>query len=164
MQSLYRIRQEHINLISLIEDQEGEIAPHQEQALGFTLEAFQEVATSVGFAVLHLGNGVAEIDNEIKRLKDLKDRKEKGQEWLKEQLKAGMLQFGFDKVETPTLKLSFRKSEAVEVEDESALPASCFTIVPETKKVSKTAIKELIRAGNEVPGARLVTNQNLQIK
>lgn len=161
---LYRIQQEHISLLSQIEEQEGEIHPHQEQALGFTLDAFQEKAVSVGFLTKHIGDGIAAVDAEIKRLQAIKAAAVKRQEWFEEQLTGAMHQFGVTKIDTPTLKISFRKSTAVEISDESMLPDSVKEEVPATYKISKTKIKQQIDSGNQVPGAELVTRQSIQIK
>jgi len=161
---LYRIQQEHLNILAQIEEAEGEIAPHVEQALGFTLEALQENAISVGFMTKHLDDGIDAIDAEMKRLAVLKASVKKRNDWFKDKLAAAMNQFGIEKVETPTLKISFRKSEAVDIEDESLLPMSVKDEVPVSYTVSKAKIKEAIKAGNEVPGASLVTRRNLQIK
>lgn len=161
---LYRIQQEHINLLAQIEEQEGEIFPHQEEALGFTQEAFQEKAISCGFMTKHIGDGIAAIDAEIKRLQTMKASALKRQEWLEKMLAGAMHQFGVEKIDTPTLKISFRKSEAVEIEDEMKIPQSVKELIPASWKVSKTKIKEAIKRGEEVPGAALVTRQNLQIK
>lgn len=161
---LYKIQQEHLNLLAQIEEAEGELAPHVEQALGFTLEAFQDKAVSVGYLTKHIGDGLAVIDAEIKRLQAMKASAVKRQEWFEEMLAGAMHQFGVEKIDTPTLKISFRKSEAVEIEDESLLPESVKEEVPASWKVSKTKIKEAIKAGTPVPGAALVTRQNLQIK
>lgn len=162
--NLYRIQQEHLALLAQIEEQEGEIYDHQEMALGFTLDAFQEKAVSVGFLTKQLEDGITTIDAEIKRLQAMKTAATKRQEWFEAQLAGAMNQFGIEKIDTPTLKISFRKSEAVEVADETLLPESVKEEVPASWKVSKTKIKEAIKAGNEVPGASLVTRQNLQIK
>ena len=72
-----------------------------------------------------------------------------------------MIEFGLTEIKTPTLKLSFRKSEAVEVVDESLLAQQFFNYKP---SIDKTAIKAAIKAGEEVAGARIVNNQNLQLK
>lgn len=162
--NLYQIRTEHLALIAQIEEQDGEIYDHQEQALGFTQEAFQEKAVSVGFAVKSYEDGIKAIEAEIKRLQGMKQGAEKRMEWWKSQLEGAMHQFGVEKIDTPTLKLSFRKSEAVEVENEDLIPQDVKELVPASWKISKTKIKEAIKAGKEVPGASLVSRQNLQIK
>lgn len=163
-QSLYHIRVEHLRLLEQIEEQDGEIFKHQEQAFGFTLEAFNEKAVSVGFVTKHLDNAESAIDAEIKRLQSMKKSTASKREWFESQLSGAMHQFGVEKIDTPTLKISFRKSEAVEIEDETKLPESVKEEVPATWKVSKTKIKEAIKRGEEVPGASLVTRKNLQIK
>lgn len=161
---LYKIQQEHLSLLAQIEEADGEVAPHMEQALGFTAEAFQEKAISVGFVVKQFDSGVATIDAEIKRLQSLKSMAIRKQEWFENQLSGAMHQFGVDKIECPTLKISFRKSEAVEIDNETLLPQDVLEVVPATFKISKTKIKEAIKAGREVPGASIVSRQNLQIK
>ena len=74
-----------------------------------------------------------------------------------------MLEFGIDEINTPTLKLSFRKSEAIEILDEDEIAVE-FIKVKETKTVDKTKLKAAIKEGRPVAGAKLVINQNLQIK
>jgi hypothetical protein len=71
--------------------------------------------------------------------------------------------YGIEKVESSFLKLSFRKSESVEVINEAQLLPE-FTTTKVTTTPNKTAIKEAIKRGEVVEGAVLVTNQNLQIR
>lgn len=61
--------------------------------------------------------------------------------------------------------LSYRKSEAVVVEDEAKLPSE-YLRMPEPPKPEpdKTKIKEAIKAGNEVSGASIEVRQNLSIR
>ena len=161
---LYRIQQEHLNILAQIEEADGEIAPHVEQSLGFTLDAFERTAVSVGYIAQHFGSDINEIDLEIKRLQSLKAAAVKKQDFFETMLSRAMQQFDVEKIDTPTMKISLRKSEAVEIEDESLLPNTVKEEVPATFKISKTKIKEAIKAGIEVPGASLVTRKNLQIK
>lgn len=161
--SLYHIRREHLDILAQIEEQDGELADHQEYALQLTEEAFQEKAVSVGFITKFLANDVTLIDAEIKRLQALKAATARRQEWFEDQLAGAMRQFGVEKIDTPTLKISFRKSLAVEVEDEAKLPA-CYVVTKTTTAPDKKAIKEAIQKGQEVPGASLTERQNLQIK
>lgn len=161
--NLYHIQQEHLNLLAQIEEAEGELSPHMEQALGFTLDAFEAKAVSVGFLTKHIADGITAIDAEMKRLKAMKDAAERKQEWFEAQISAAMQQFGIDKIDTPTLKIGFRKSEAVEIDNCELVPA-VYMIEKVTEAPDKKAIKDAIKAGKEVPGASLVTRQNLQIK
>lgn len=69
-------------------------------------------------------------------------------------------------LETSKVKIGWRKSTAVMVENEAefvkAAPKDYLTYKDPT--VNKTAIKEALAAGKEVPGAELVTNMNIQVK
>ena len=70
---------------------------------------------------------------------------------------------GRDKVETAKVRVSFRKSVSVNIEDEGALPAD-FIVETVSTKPDKTAIKKAIQAGQEIAGATLIENRNIQIK
>ena len=69
--------------------------------------------------------------------------------------------YSIEKVESPALKLSFRKSESVEISENLD---QRFMIEKITLQPDKVAIKEAIKKGEQVEGAVLVINQNLQIK
>lgn len=69
---------------------------------------------------------------------------------------------GIEKIETPIGNIKFTKSTAVEIYDEKLIDKKFIKI--ETKeKISKTDIKNALKAGEEVQGARLVENKNLKI-
>lgn len=161
--SLYQIRIDHLSLLQEIEDNEGELTPEVSQALSLTEEQFQEKAISYGYILKTLDNTTSIIDAEIKRLMKLKERSERNKETFKERLSEAMQQFGVEKINTPTLTLSFRKSESIEISDEDKVPDNFFdqkTIFT----ISKTRIKEAIKEGKQVPGAELISKQNLQVK
>lgn len=67
-----------------------------------------------------------------------------------------------DKWENNEVKISWRKSESVEVTDIKSLPKEYLKY--KEPEANKTAIKQDIKAGKEVNGAVLVTNNNIQIK
>lgn len=108
-------------------------------------------------------NSEADIEarkNEIKRLTELNRADERKNERMKEVLKESMTLTGHERVDTTLFKVSFRKSKAVEVED---------LLLPESYKVAtwkpdKKRIKEDLKNGLEILGAKLVENQNLIIK
>lgn len=67
------------------------------------------------------------------------------------------------KFSTARCAVSFRRSEKVEIDEESSIPVEYMN---ETVKRTpdKTAIKAAIKAGQEISGCRLVENQNISIK
>jgi hypothetical protein len=74
-----------------------------------------------------------------------------------------MLISGTEKLESEFWKFSIRRSEAVEVDLLEALPANYVT-EKTTKSADKIAIKEAIKRGENITGARVIENFNLQIK
>lgn len=69
---------------------------------------------------------------------------------------------GKTKFKTALFTYGFRKSQAVEITNESELPK--WALIEQPPKISKTEIKEHLKAGEEVPGAKLVENESLQIR
>lgn len=98
--------------------------------------------------------------NEIKRLTELNKADEKKKDHLKETLSTSMTLTGHERVDTPLFKVSFRKSQAVEV-DETVLPES-YKVA--TWKPDKKRLKEDLKNGLEIIGASLVERKNLSIR
>lgn len=79
-----------------------------------------------------------------------------------------MKQANKEKFESSRNKLTFRKSESVEINEEAFLPWAAqehdelLTYKPPVP--NKAAIKELLKTGETVEGAAIVVRQNLQIK
>lgn len=161
--SLYQIRQDHLTLLAMIEDNEGELTPELEEMLCLSNDDFESKAISYAYVVKGFDFSTEVIDKEIKRLQDLKAKSEKRKELFKQRLSEAMQQFGIEKIDNPLMKLSFRKSESVEITDEEKI-SSDYTETKVVTTISKTKIKEAIKEGLKVEGAELVTKQNLQIK
>lgn len=98
----------------------------------------------------------AERDAFDERMKQAQKKAESLKRYLADAL-------GGEKFVTDECAVSFRKSTAVNVLDEAAIPAAYMA-----EKISKTpdkaAIKAAIKSGIEVPGAALVDNLSVQIK
>jgi hypothetical protein len=62
----------------------------------------------------------------------------------------------------PNHELISRKSQAVEIDDEEALDPQWLTVTTTTKP-DKTAIKEAIKAGQQIPGAQLLSRRTWRI-
>ena len=159
--NLYEITQEALYLSTLLETEE--LTPELEQALIINQDQLQAKAVNYAKVIANYQAEFDAIDQEIKRLKAMKDSREKKIEWLKESVKKAMLVSGIEKVESPLFKLAVRRSEAVEVDLVEALP-NAYQNVKNVVTADKVAIKEAIKRGENVTGARLVENFNLQIK
>lgn len=161
--ALYQIEQEYLNIVQSIIDAGGEITEEQETALSISKEQLQNKGVCYGFIVKELEGNIDLIDLEIKRLNALKKPLVNSIDRLKNNLSQAMQMFDVTELKTPLLKINFRKSESIEVTDIDLLDAD-FVKTTITKAADKVAIKDAIKSGENVQGAVLVTNQNLQIK
>ena len=161
--ALYQIEQEYLNIVQSIIDASGEITEEQETALSISKEQLQNKGVCYGFIVKELEGNIDLIDLEIKRLNALKKPLVNSIDRLKNNLSQAMQMFEVTELKTPLLKINFRKSESIEIADIDLLDAN-FVKTTITKAADKVAIKDAIKSGENVQGAVLVTNQNLQIK
>ena len=106
---------------------------------------------------------VAGLDAEIKRLLDLKQVHEKKISSADKQIDYLLKLFKIDKMKTEINELSYRKSEAVVLVDETLIPTE-FKKEKVSVSIDKTEIKKALKEGKEIPWAVIETRQNLQIK
>ncbi len=159
---LFNIQQRYVQLLGMIEEAEGEITPEIDAALQFTEASMQEEGINVAEVIKVMDYSMEILESEMDRLDGLHIKALRAKELLKNRVSHAMQQFGIERISSPTITLSFRKSEGIEITEESAIPVAYLE--PQPPKVSKTKIKEAIKAGIAVPGAELVQRQNLQIR
>ena len=159
--NLYEITREAQELAFLLES--DELTPELEAALLINQDQLQAKAGNYAKVIANIQSDSDSIDAEIKRLKAMKDTKDRSISRLKEALRDAMLVSGIEKIESSLFKLSLRRSEAVEVDVVEALP-NAFQNVKNVVTADKVAIKEAIKRGENVMGARIIENFNLQIK
>lgn len=106
---------------------------------------------------------VAGLDAEIKRLMELKSSHDKKIASADKQIDYLLKLFKIDKLKTEINELSYRKSEAVVLVDETLIPTE-FKKEKVSVSIDKTEIKKALKEGKEIPWAVIETRQNLQIK
>ena len=178
--NLFEISNSMMNLLEYnVDDQTGEIIETEEE--------FQELYDAIQLDLnTKLDNtnclcktidGELEvIDKEIKRLQSEKKARENKKEWLKRRVDYFIKrQFTDDngnldgenlnkyKLDLPHSKISYRKSNSVDIVDFDNLPEEYVKIKTE-KSPEKVAIQNAIKEGTNVKGAKLITNYNIQIK
>jgi hypothetical protein len=87
-------------------------------------------------------------------------------EWLREYVRGAMEHTGIERIECPHFRMTLRANpEAVDVFDAGQVPAQ-FMRQPEPPPAApdKTAIKQALKDGVDVPGARLVRGQRLEVR
>jgi len=161
--TIYQIEQSYNQLAEQLLDNDGELTPELAEQLAITEEQLQNKSVAYSFVIKQMDADIDTIDAEIKRLQAAKKQREKASEYLKERIKHAMELFSIEEIKTPLVKINFRKSESVWVDDVNALPAD-YKVVKVTEQADKAAIKEAIKNGADIIGCRVVTNHNLQIR
>ena len=84
---------------------------------------------------------------------------------LREYLRRNLEACGISKLSGPGIAISFRRSSAVVIDEPDMVPLEfCKTPEPPPPAPSKTLIGEALKAGIDVPGARMEVRHLLQIK
>ncbi len=159
--NLYEITREALELASLLETEE--LTPELEEMLVINQEQLQAKAGNYAKVIANIQGDMDAIDAEIKRLKAMKESKERVIDRLKEAVKNAMLVSGIDKIQSPLFSLSLRRSESVEVNLPEALPLD-WQVKKVTITADKVGIKQAIKEGHSITGARIIENFSLQIK
>lgn len=124
---------------------------------------FDDKASNIALYIQELQAQAEAIKNKSESLKDRQKSTTNKAERLKAYLSDMMNRAGKTKVETDDVRISFRKSESVEILDQQLIPEEYInarlTVTPD-----KVSIKKAIKSGQNIEGAILIENQNLQIK
>ncbi len=162
MATLYNINQELLNCITT---EEG-MTVNTETGEVIDLEALEQLELersekirNIALWIKNLKADVNALDAEEKAFKARKDAAKRKAEQLSKYL-ADVL--NGEKVTGTDFAISWRKSTAVNILDEMALPLPF--LVPQPPKVDKTGISKALKAGEVVTGAELVERQNMTIK
>lgn len=167
MRKLYEINKSIEDLLNAVTDPEtGEIA--DPDALDDLLMEREQKIENVALYAKDVNAEWVAITHEIMILQQRADRLENTEKSLKVYL-AGAL--GGEKFTTPKCEVSFRKSEAVEVDDDFIEWASNIENLAlhylnrrETVAADKTAIKQYLKSGGTLEHCRIVTKNNISIK
>lgn len=157
MATLYELTGQFLDIYNLESDEETKLD---------TLDSidwqtdYEEKVENYIKVIKNIESDVEARKAEIKRLTELNKADEKKKDHLKETLSTSMQLTGHERVDTPLFKVSFRKSQAVEV-DETVLPES-YKVA--TWKPDKKRLKEDLKNGLEIIGATLVERKNLSIR
>lgn len=165
MSALYELTGEFRELKQLADtDDEGMAV-----AVRDTMEAieaeFNDKALAVSRVILNLDGDVNGIDEEIKRLVARKRVIENRQANIKEYLRENMEASGITKISCPLFTITLAKGrETVIVDDERKVPDDLVR-VKTTIEPDKKAIRDAIKAGQEVPGCHIETGKpSIRIK
>lgn len=102
---------------------------------------------------------------EEKRIADRRKALENAIGRVKEYAKLCMERLGMDRLEAGTFKLSIQANPpALEITDEEAIPNEYKIVIPATVAPDKERIKSDLKAGKDIPGAKLTVGKSLRIR
>lgn len=160
---LTRQKQELLNAIADMDAEDLELS----DAVGDTLDALNEAieakAEDVASFIFSLQADSAALKQEEQRLAERRRLNDAKIERMKTYLHDMLTDAQIDRVKGLKYTIGFRKSQAVNVLDLDTLPEA----LKRTKTIveaDKTAIKQALKQGLDVPGAVLVDNRNLSIR
>lgn len=105
------------------------------------------------------------IDEEIKRLTEIKKHNENTVERLKSGIENMMIALNRPELKTALFTAKWVKNPPkVIIDDEKNVPAKYLTYVPATTTVNKNALKEDLKNGVELPYAHLEQGRRLDLK
>lgn len=112
--------------------------------------------------IKQLTNDAAMFEAEEKRCKERKTATKNRIERIKKALLLFMQSSGNSKFKAGTFSVSIGTSQSVTVFDEKAIPVDY--LIPQPPKVNKTEIGKALKAGVEIPGCELATNEGVRIR
>lgn len=165
MANLFNPLVRRLNILSQIEENDGVLTPELEELLTVSDDRIQEVTSEL----LHLRQvattQIMAAEAQVAQAKEFAGRIERVRAAIDSQLKDAAIRLGT--IQAGTYKISIGISKVADVYDPELLPRQWQREVPAVAAQwlpDKVAIAKALRAGNEVPGARLEERQNLQIK
>ena len=168
MTALYALTNQYLALAEKLSDGDFDAATIADtiEASGITDE-IAEKAQGLEYVARGAEAHNLAIDAEIARLQALKQHRMKVAAGLRGYLLDNMQRMQIERIDCPMFSISIRKNPpALEIFDQLSLPAQ-FMVVPEPKPPvaapDKKAIAAAIKAGQDVPGAKLVQGVRLNV-
>ena len=125
-------------------------------------DAFEDKAESYAIVMKNLDASIDALKQEEKRLKDKRQALENHKSSLKQRLESEMIRTGKTKFKTGRFSFGIQKNPpSIEIWDEYAIGQEYIKTIYE---IDRTKIKNALKAGEEVNGARLHQSESLRIR
>ncbi|EAA0093701.1 TPA: siphovirus Gp157 family protein [Listeria innocua] len=159
MSTLYSIQGKYQQLLNLAEQLDPELLKDTLESIDDELETKAE---NVAFVIKELEGQSLILEKETKRLAERKNTINNNVKRLKQSLFDAMITAKKQKIKTNLFTLDIRKNPpSVIVEDESKL---LNYLIEQPKKLDKTKLGDDLKKGIEVPGAKIIQTERLQIR
>lgn len=163
--SLYVVAAEYRAMVESLMDTQDDA-----QAIADTIEAesypLEVKAQNVAYAIRNMEASAAAIKEAEQQMAERRKRIEKRADQVRDYLKTCMELAGVSKIDCPHFALSIAKNPAsVEIFEADLIPAQYMKKPePPPPAPDKAAIKQAIKDGIDVPGAKLAQGTRLTIK
>ncbi|EAF1704649.1 siphovirus Gp157 family protein [Listeria monocytogenes] len=159
MSTLYSIQGKYQQLLNLAEQLDPELLKDTLESIDDELETKAE---NVAFVIKELEGQSLILEKETKRLAERKNTINNNVKRLKQSLFDAMITANKQKIKTNLFTLDIRKNPpSIIVEDESKL---LNYLIEQPKKIDKTKLGDDLKKGIEVPGAKIIQTERLQIR
>lgn len=161
--NLFQIQKEYLELNRELIESGGELTPEMEKQLVLNKSQLATKAQGYAYVIKQNEANTKIVDEEIKRLQEIKKRLGKANNHLGLALLNAIDLFELDKIELPTITVGTQRSSSLQITDESKIPLKFIKIKQETM-IDKVAIKEAIKNGETIRGAEIIENKHLNIR
>jgi hypothetical protein len=160
MSRLYEITGQFRELAALADGADEDLAVAVRDTMGAIEAEFNDKALAVSHVILNFDADIAALDSEIDRLQERKRLITNRQKEIKDYLRENMEATGITKISCPLFTITCAKGrESVVVDDVLKLPDELMRVKTEISP-DKAAIAAKLKAGEDVPGARLERGQS----
>jgi hypothetical protein len=161
--TLYKIEQELETLLDSVETCPDELRPELEEQIARYVGAEVDKVDRIGTVLSSLDNVQAHAKAEIDRLRERQQSAERAGKRLEGYVLHVLRQRGGQPLKGRNVTFTIRHSEALIIDDPSAVPAE-WKRTTITVDIPKDPIKKAIKAGEDVPGVHIEQRESLQRK
>ena len=164
---LYQITEQYQNIAALLDV--PELAENEDilAALDKINDSFETKVEQTIFIMKNIEAEIEPIDAEIKRLQAMKKARSNNVERIKARLRENMAALAKDKVKCGLFSVSYRIAENNKLElDEQDFLDNCYDedLIVYSVKPNNAAIKQALKDGVDIVGAKLVDSEVLTIR
>ena len=165
MASYAQIHEEIANVIEAAES--GQLSAEQQAKVDEYLAALdaqkREKIDGIAQFFRLSKDSISAKEAESKRLARRAKSEERSRDYMMAYILGQMQASGEKKIKGNVYTLSIRSTPVVRIDNESAIPAAYWR-VKEERSVDKVAIRDAIKAGQEIAGASMGESINLQVR
>lgn len=158
---LYELTEAYRNIENIMSDEDADVETLK-KALEEVEDNIENKAENIAKLVRNIDSDIKALKDEEKRLAERRKALENKQKNVKKYLEYQLKSLKIDKVKTGLFTVSIQNNApSVKITNEEEIPESFFKY---TKSISRKDILQVLKDGQEVPGAELKRTKTLRIR